>query len=42
MPSSPTVEAALATVKAEPSKILGLSIGTHTITPGVQILKASI
>lgn len=41
MPSiPPTIEAALVTIKTDESAVLGLTLGTHKITPGFHIPKA--
>jgi hypothetical protein len=40
MPSSTTVENVLATIKTDESKVLGLTIGSHKVTPGLKIPKA--
>lgn len=40
MPSIPTIDNALAAIKTDESKILGLTIGEHKVTPGLHIPKA--
>jgi hypothetical protein len=40
MPGKKSFEAALALIKDDPSKVLGLTVGTHKVTPGQKIPKA--
>jgi len=40
MPSSKSAESALAMIKGDSSKVLGLTVGPHTVTPGQEIPKA--
>lgn len=41
MPYKKSVEVALALIKDDPSKILGLKVGTQDVIPGTEIPKAS-
>ena len=40
MPSSKSVEIALELISNDKSKILGLTVGKHNVTPGQQVPKA--
>ena len=40
MPDKKSVEDAIALIKDDPSKVLGLTVGTHKVTPGQEIAKA--
>jgi len=42
MPSIKSVDDALAMIKSDKSKILGLTVGTHKVTPGLEIPKAGM
>lgn len=39
MPDKKSVEAALALINADPSMVLGLTVGAHKVTPGQEIPK---
>jgi hypothetical protein len=39
MPDKKSVEAALSLIKNDPSKVLGLTLGTRNVTPGQEIPK---
>jgi hypothetical protein len=40
MPDKKSAQAALDLIKNDPSKILGLTVGAHKVTPGQEIPKA--
>jgi hypothetical protein len=40
MPDKKSFQAALALINNDTSKILGLTVGTHKVTPGQEIPKA--